>query len=136
DCRVIVPGSGRIGGAGSCPTVSGGIVSVAGVHLIAYHCPVTSAPKDHFAPGPHSCVVSSGSGRVGGTGGCPTIGAGIISPASVKKVVAAIISGSAPDNHFAPGPHSRVQVPPIGRVGSTVRCPTVGAGVITPVSVN
>src|SRR5438876_9866178 len=89
DCRVIVPGSGRVGSTGSCPTVSAGIVSAAGVQRIAYHCPVTSAPKDHFAAGPHSCVVSSCSGRIGGTGGGPTVGAGITCPASVNKAGAA-----------------------------------------------
>ena len=38
-----------------------------------------AAPHDHFAAGPYCCVTASARGRVGGAGGCPTIGAGIIS---------------------------------------------------------
>ena len=47
--------------------------------------PLESTPDDHFAAGPHCRVKLSGSGRVGGAGGCPTIRAGIISPASVQN---------------------------------------------------
>ena len=45
-----------------------------------------SAPDDHFAAGPDCRVNVSGSGRVGGAGGCPAIRAGIVSPAGVKEV--------------------------------------------------
>ena len=48
--------------------------------------PSTSTPDDHFAAGPDCRVTVSGSGRVGGAGGCPTIRAGIVSPAGVDKV--------------------------------------------------
>ena len=44
-----------------------------------------SAPNDHFTAGPHCRVIGSGSGRVGGAGGCPSIRAGIVSPASVQS---------------------------------------------------
>ena len=43
-----------------------------------------SAPDDHFTAGPHCRVIVSGIGRVGGAGGCPTIRAGIVSPAGVQ----------------------------------------------------
>ncbi len=48
----------------------------------------------------------SGRGRVGGAGGCPTVGAGIISPAGVQKRQPLV--NSAPDDHFTAGPHCRV----------------------------
>ena len=80
DCRVTISASGRVGGAGGCPTIRAGIVSPAGVQTAAA---VKSAPDDHFAAGPHCRVTDSGSGRVGGAGGCPTIRAGIVSPAGV-----------------------------------------------------
>ena len=85
DCRVIVSGSGRVGGAGGCPTVGAGIVSPAGVQKML---PLDSAPDDHFAAGPDCRVSVSGSGRVGGAGGCPTVGAGIVSSAGVKIAAA------------------------------------------------
>ena len=73
-----------------------------------------SAPDDHFTAGPHCRVNVSGSGRVGGAGGCPTVGAGIVSPAGVQKAAAII---SAPDDHFAAGPDCRVHVSGSGGVG-------------------
>ena len=42
-----------------------------------------SAPDDHFTAGP-DCRVRFGQGRVGRAGGCPTVGAGIVSPAGIK----------------------------------------------------
>ena len=44
----------------------------------------STAPDDHFTAGPH-CGVSTRRGRVGGAGGCPTVCAGIVSPASVQN---------------------------------------------------
>ena len=44
--------------------------------------PNLSAPNDHFTAGPDCRVSESASGRVGYAGGSPTIGAGIVSPAS------------------------------------------------------
>ena len=64
-----------------------------------------STPDDHFTAGPHCCVIESASGRVGGAGGCPTIRAGIVSPAGVQ-IRCAI--KSTPDDHFTAGPHCRV----------------------------
>ena len=67
--------------------------------------PLNPAPDDHFTASPHCRVTVSGSGRVGGAGGCPTIGAGIVSAASVQKP---LVARSAPDDHFTAGPHCRV----------------------------
>ena len=64
-------GSGRVGGAGGCPTVRAGIVSSASVQIDS--AASTSAPDDHFTASPHCRVTGSGSGRVGGAGGCPRI---------------------------------------------------------------
>ena len=49
----------------------------------------------------------SGSGRVGGAGGCPTIGAGIVSPAGVELADEIV---SAPDDHFTASPDRGVIV--------------------------
>src|SRR2546430_13691297 len=87
-----------------------------------------SAPDDHLAASPHCCVLNSASGHVGEAGRCPTIGAGIISAASVKKSAAA--RASAPDNHFAAGPDCCVNGSGTGRVGDTGSCPTVGGRII------
>ena len=160
--------SGRVGGAGGCPTVGAGIVSAAGVQIAVAvisapddhfaagpHCRVSivgqrarwwcwwlsncrcwdcisrrcsklraikSTPDDHFAAGPHCRVIDSGSGRVGGAGGCPTIGARIVSAAGVQRAAAII---SAPDDHFAASPHCRVIISAIGRAGGAGRCPRV-----------
>ena len=44
---------------------------------------IAAAPDDHFTASP-DCRVRSGIGCVGGAGGSPTVGAGIISSASVQ----------------------------------------------------
>src|SRR5439155_11497571 len=92
----------------------------------------TSDPYAHFAASPHCRVRVSRRGRARGAGGCPTIVAGIISPARVKKIAAV---NSAPDDHFAAGPHCRVNFSGSGRVGGAGGCPTVGAGIVSPASV-
>ena len=79
-----VSGSGRVGGVGGCPTVGAGIVSAAGVEILVRVID-KSSPHGHFTAGQHSGVTCSGRGRVGGAGGCPTVRAGIVSPARVKK---------------------------------------------------
>ena len=65
----------------------------------------------------------SGSRRVGGADGSPTICAGIVSPAGVETVNA--ISGAAPDDHFTAGPHCRGEHSAIGRVGGAGWSPRV-----------
>ena len=77
---------------------------------------VTSAPDDHFTAGPHCRVIFSGSGRVGGAGGCPTIRAGIVSPAGVQ--IARLIHHIRPRRSF----HCRSTLPCelLGAVGALV----------------
>src|SRR5207245_8654094 len=44
-----------------------------------------SPPDDHFTAGPDCRLTKSGSGSVGGAGGCPTIRARIVSTAGVQN---------------------------------------------------
>src|SRR5438034_69231 len=87
DCRwrcLIGEGSwsGRVGGGGGCPAVCPGIVPPAGVQKAGV---ATSAPDDHFhfAVAPYSRVQVSAVWCVGGSGGYPAIGVGVVSSASV-----------------------------------------------------
>jgi len=68
-------------------------------------------------------------GRIGGAGGCPTIRAGIVSPASVAAAQA------TPDDHFTAGPHRRVIVSGTGRVGHAGGCPAIRARIVSPAGV-
>src|SRR5207248_3048306 len=128
-CRMVASGSGRGSGVGGCPTIRAGSISSAGVEKAAE---VISAPDDHVAAGPHSRVKLSSSRRAGDAGSCPTVSAGIISTASVKKVIAPTVISAAPDDHFAAGPHCRVEHSTGRRVGSAGGYPTVGAGIVSP----
>ena len=103
-------------GAGSGPSVSAGIISGAGVHNAAGIRDV-SAPDDHYTTGPHCRVVEPRVGRVDGAGGCPTVGARVISPAGIQIMGGTVAKVSAPDNHFAAGPHCRLAFSGRGRVG-------------------
>src|SRR5436305_1337104 len=89
---------------------------------------MTSAPDDHFSAGPDCRVKLSARGRVGGAGGCPTVGIRRVSTAGAHIAAVAI---SAPDDHLAAGPHCRVSLSARGRVGGTVACPTVLAWIVS-----
>ena len=91
---------------------------------------IGSAPDDHFTAGPDCCVKGSGSGRVGGGGRCPAIGAGIVSPAGVQ--IAALLSIPPQTIISAAGPHCRVTASGDGRIGGAGGCPTIRAGIISP----
>ena len=91
-----------------------------------------STPDDHFTASPDCRVKVSGSGRVGRAGRCPTIGAGIVSPAGVQSAVAIM---STPDDHFTAGPDCCVTVSASGRVGGAGGCPTIRAGIVSPAGV-
>src|SRR5207253_5948159 len=69
-CCVMVSASGRIDGAGGCPTVCAGIISSAGVQRVAAG---QSAPDDHFTAGPDCRVNLSRSGRAGGVRWSPRV---------------------------------------------------------------
>ena len=99
---------GRIGRAGSCPTVRAGIVSARRCSnmLRPFIRPRRSSRCRSRLP-----CESRGSGRIGGAGGGPTVGAGIVSPAGVQRLPPI---RSAPDDHLAAGPHCRVLVSALG----------------------
>ena len=133
DCCVHPPLTWCVDGAGGCPTVRARIVSPAGVkrygRLSAWDA---SAPDNHFTAGPHCRVKGSGRGRVGRAGGCPTIRAGIVSPAGVERACRdypphTIIS--------APVQTAVWRAPGSGRVGGAGGCPTVRAGIVSPAGV-
>ena len=177
DCRMKAPSGGRAGCAGSCPAIGAGLYlpplfkaiatekSAPDDHLAAgpdcrvsyragarqwcwwrsncpcWDCisrrcsnrmPIVSTPDDHFTASPHSRVILSGTRRVGGAGGCPTVRARIVSPAGVQSVAAII---SSPDDHFAASPHCHVARPRIRRVGGARGRPTVRAWIVSPASV-
>jgi len=78
-------------------------------------------------------VKKSGSGRVAGICGCPTVGGGIISAAGVKNKGT---TKPAPYNHFAAGPDRGVARSGRGRVGEARGRPTVGAGIVSATGVH
>src|SRR4029450_9452007 len=102
DDSVVAPRGRRICRAGGCPTVRDRVVpSAGGQNLSTATITIcTPAPDDHFAAGPCRGVNRSGSGGIGRAGDRPTIRAGIVSAAGVERT-----KGSAPDDHFTPGPH-------------------------------
>ena len=77
-------------------------------------------------------MTDSGSGRVSGAGGSPTIRARIVSPASV---IAKCLHDSTPNDHFTAGPDCRVTGSGSGRVGGAGGCPTIRAGIVSPAGV-
>src|SRR5207244_13402085 len=95
-------------------SICAGIVSDPGVQPVTNTIIKISAPKDHFTAGPDYRVIDSRRRRVGGAGCCPTVCAGIVSPAGAKILRQVI---SAPDDHFIAGPDCRVMLSAKGRVG-------------------
>ena len=71
-------------------------------------------------------------GRVGSAGGCPTVGAGIVSPAGVQV---AAVANPAPDDHFTAGPYCRVTLSACRGVDHAGGRPTVRAGIVSPAGV-
>src|SRR4029077_19499871 len=127
-----IPGRGRVGGAGGCPTIRAGIVSAAGIKKDIVRA--NSTPDDHFTAAPDRCVTGSPSRRVGGAGGSPTIRAGIVSPAAVENAAVRAIK-SAPDDHFTASPDCRVIVSASGCVGGAGGYPAVGGWIVSPAGV-
>jgi hypothetical protein len=79
-------------------------------------------------------VTLSGSGRVGGGRGCPTVAADIVSSAGIEKC-GATIKSSAPHDHFAVGQHCGMKKPGIGRIRGARGCPAIGARIVSPACV-
>ena len=94
-----------------------------------------SAPDDHFAAGPHCRVTTVGAeGALVMLVAVQTIGAGIVSPASIKDHAAVIIS--RPRRSF----HCRSKLPcdarrARGRIGGAGSCPTVRSRIISPAGI-
>jgi hypothetical protein len=80
--------------------------------------------------GPYCRVIGSAIGCAGRAGGCPAVGAGIISSAGVQIVTAAIIKIPSPDDHLATSPDCRVRAPRTWRVSSAGGCPGIPGGII------
>src|SRR5439155_7371019 len=97
-----------VGGAGGDPAIRAWVISATGVELVAAAEGPNgaSAPNDHFAVGPDSCVTVSRFGCVGDAGGCPTILAGVVSPAGVQ--LHEVFTLSPPYDHFTVGPDPAV----------------------------
>src|SRR5262249_39530419 len=92
---------------------------------------VNSAPDDHFAAGPHCRVRVSARGCIGRAGGCPTIGAGIVSPAGVAAIQSpAVEDGKSVE--LGAGSHRRVRIFGSGGGGGAGGCPTLVAGIVSP----
>ena len=121
-CRVLVSGFGCVGGAGGRPAVGRRIAHsrrCLGIRAFA-----VAAPDDHFTACPDCRVLFSGNGGASGAGVYPSIRCpGIVSPAGVRDETH--ISKSAPNNHFAAGPHSRVKVSSVRHVGGAGCCPRI-----------
>ena len=93
---------------------------------------IPSTPDDHFTAGPHPRVLESAIGRIGCGGGCPTVLARIVTPASMQKIQ---VIPSTPDDHLMAGPDCRMIASDRGRAGSGGRGPTVGARIVPPAGV-
>jgi hypothetical protein len=129
DRGVIGPASGRVSCVGGGPTIRAGIVSSASVQIAA----ALTAPDDHFAARPDRRVMVSAGGRISGVRGCPTVRAGIVSPAGIQTA-GTDNANSAPNDHFAAGPHCRVIGSASGRISCADGCPTIRAGIVPPAS--
>ena len=132
DCGVILPPTGRISGAGSCPTVRNGIVPSPGVDVVARHN-IPSAPDDHLSTGPHCRVEDAPIGRTRGTRGRPTIRAGIVLSSGVQGKAHEV--NAAPDDHLTASPHCRVAASASGRVGGAGSRPSICGGIVSPASI-
>ena len=125
---MISSGRRRIGGTGRSPTIGAGIVYPAGVQKIRARITEASAPDDHLGTRPYCGMKPSGLGRVGRTGGCPTVCAEIIPAADIYNIG---VVKPAPDDHLAAGPDCCV-IGYSGRISGAGCCPAIGAQVVSP----
>jgi hypothetical protein len=132
---VINSGSGHIRRTGRRPTVRVRSVSSASADNMAVGSTVFPTPHDHLTARPYSRVRVSDIGRVGGTGGCPRVGAGIISASGVEVLAVGKTEFPTPDDHFTASPDCCMFVSGIGRVGRADSRPTVRGRVVAPATV-
>ena len=107
-CQSTLPcassGSGRVGGAGGCPTIRARIVSPAGVRIAAA---ISSTPDNHFTASPHCRVTSRAVGALVVLVAVQLSVLGLYLPPVFKSP--SVIS-STPDDHFTASPHCRVKI--------------------------
>ena len=94
---------------------------------------IGSSPHNYFTVGRDGCVLRSCPRRVDDAGGCPTVGARIVSAASVERVTEVI--NPTPHNHFIAGPDCRVSNSGRGRAGGAGGCPIIRIGIVSAASV-
>src|SRR5205814_2248053 len=126
NCCVMLSGSGRVRGAGGCPTIRARIVSPTSIGKVA-----NPAPDDHFTAGPDCRVKFSCGGRVGGAGGRPRVGVRIVSATVLALLAIRRTEVPTPHDHFTAGPHCRVIESASGRVGGADSCPTIRARTVS-----
>jgi hypothetical protein len=120
---VIIPASGRVGGAGACPTIGARIISPARIEDRWSRS--KTAPDDHFTAGPDCGVNIPSRWRVDGARRCPT--ARTISPAGVEIIAA---GASAPNDHFTAGPDCGVFKSRKGGIDGAGWNPAIGDRII------
>jgi hypothetical protein len=125
---------GRVGRGRSCPAVRAGVVSSACVEVLDGR--VIAAPDDHFIAGPHLDLSPSRVRGVARASWRPTVHVWIVPPAGVQALVAGVIEATAPDDHFATGPHCLVAGTSIGRSSDAGSYPSVCARVISSARVH
>ena len=123
-------GRRRVSRAGGCPTIRAGIVSATAVQNNGT-IEAIATPNDHFTASPHCRVLLPCGGRIGQVRGCPTICAGIVSPAGARI----FSTFSTPDDHFSATPDCRVMESGSGCVGHAGGCPRIRAGIVSPAGV-
>src|SRR5205814_2811265 len=70
----------------------------------------------------------------GNAGGCTTICAGMVSPASVQMLKVSVLS--TPDDHLIPSPDGSVKGSPNRRIGGAGGCPSIRHGIVSPAGVH
>jgi hypothetical protein len=103
-------------------------ISPAAVEIVRV---ISATPNKHFTTSPYCGLILSGGGRVNDDGPRPTIGAGIVSPTGVQVVVARIIKGPSPNDHFAASPYCGVRVSANWCIRSTGSYPTIRPRIVS-----
>jgi hypothetical protein len=133
-CGMPVSPRRGIASAGICPTVRDRIIFAATVKKAKRATePIPSTPDDHFAAGPDCSVAGSGSRRIGSSGRCPGIRAGIVFSTGIEGKAYEV--DAAPDNHLTASPHCGMAVSASGRIGGASSGPTVRDRIVSPAGI-
>ena len=125
-CPVAGSAEGALAGARGDPTIRVRIVSATRVQVTAGPAPpqtIISLPV-HTAP-----CESRALGALRRAQWCPSICSRIVYAAGVQIVIRTI--KSAPDYHFAAGPHCRVRLAAIRCIGDAGSYPAIGTGIVS-----